>query len=192
MLNSNLENNPLLSALSIFTIFLNDHNIPYMIFGGIANSIYGNPRQTFDIDIKITLEPGHKIETFIQQISKIGKIIPKNPNQFISETLVLPIEINKVRIDLVFADLPFEVEAIKRSQTLKYSGLAIRVCTVEDLIIHKAISPRQKDWNDIETLIHLQKNRIDWNYLLKCCETLGNFLNRSEIVRDIKRFRDEK
>jgi hypothetical protein len=27
-----------------------------MVIGGIANSIYGRPRQTFDIDIKIAIE----------------------------------------------------------------------------------------------------------------------------------------
>ena len=36
-------------------------HIPYMIIGGIANSIYGNPRQTFDIDIKVQVD----IETII-------------------------------------------------------------------------------------------------------------------------------
>jgi hypothetical protein len=48
--------NPLVKALHAFVEFLEKEQIDYMIIGGIANSIYGNPRQTFDIDIKINLE----------------------------------------------------------------------------------------------------------------------------------------
>lgn len=43
----------LIESLSEIVEFLKINKIPYMIFGGIANSIYRNPRQTFDIDIKI-------------------------------------------------------------------------------------------------------------------------------------------
>ena len=47
------KDNPLLLALAAITSWLKEQNISYMVFGGIANSVYGNPRQTFDIDIKL-------------------------------------------------------------------------------------------------------------------------------------------
>lgn len=64
-------------------------------------------------------------------------------------------------MDLVFARLPFELEAIQRSQTIQYAGLDLQICTIEDLIIHKAISRRMKDWADIETLIGLHKYTLN-------------------------------
>jgi len=49
-------------------------------------------------------------------------------------------------------------------------GVKIRVCTVEDFIIQKVVSTRKKDWGDIETVILVQKENIDWPFLLKHCE----------------------
>ena len=162
-----------------------------MVFGGVANSIYGNPRQTFDIDIKISLEPGYPIGNFIEDLRKISTIIPHDPISFINETQVLPIDLLEVRIDIVFAGLPFEIEAIQRSRVVEFGGVCFNACTVEDLIIHKAVSTRQKDWLDIDVLIKGRKNSIDWDYLLKHCEELGCFLDRPEIISTIYRLKDE-
>ena len=51
----------MIKALKIIIGKLTQWHIPYMIIGGIANRIYGNPRQTFDIDIKVQVD----IETII-------------------------------------------------------------------------------------------------------------------------------
>jgi len=185
------KDNPLLLALAAITSWLKEQNISYMVFGGIANSVYGNPRQTFDIDIKIALDSAKPIETFIEKLGIIAEIIPQQPIQFIQDTNVLPIEVANVRIDLVFASLPFEIEAIRRSKSIMYFDIDLKVCTIEDLIIHKAISTRQKDWIDIEILIHDQRQIIDWPYLLKNCAELSDFLDRSEIIKNIRRLKDE-
>jgi len=183
--------NRLLKALDIIVRWFESHNILYMVFGGVANSIYGNPRQTFDIDIKISLEPGCAIGNFIEDLRKISTIIPRDPLSFINETQVLPIDLLEVRIDIVFAGLPFEIEAIQRSRVVEFGGVCFNVCTVEDLIIHKAISTRQKDWLDIDVLIKEQKNSIDWDYLMKHCEELARLLDRPEIISTIYRLKDE-
>jgi hypothetical protein len=185
------KDNPLLLALAAITSWLKEQNISYMVFGGIANSVYGNPRQTFDIDIKIALDSAKPIETFIEKLGIIAEIIPQQPIQFIQDTNVLPVEVANVRIDLVFASLPFEIEAIRRSKSIMYFDIDLKVCTIEDLIIHKAISTRQKDWIDIEILIHDQRQIIDWPYLLKNCTELSDFLDRSEIIKNIRRLKDE-
>ncbi len=186
-----MKDNLILQALQSIASFLEGENISYMVIGGIANSIYGNPRQTFDIDIKIYLGPDNTPESFIQKLIPIAKIIPHNPIQFISDTQVLPIELHGVRIDLILAGLPFEIEAINRSYYVNYLNVPIRICTIEDLIIQKAVSLRQKDWLDIATLIQTQKNNIDWKYLLQHCQELSDFLDRKDIFRKIKQFKDE-
>ncbi len=126
--------NPFINGLKVIISYLSELQIPYMVFGGIANSLYGNPRQTFDIDIKIALDSPTVLENLIAKINAHGKVIPQNPRIFIDETGVLPIEVEGVRIDLVFAKLPFELEAIQRSQKIPYSGLELQICTLEDLI----------------------------------------------------------
>ena len=54
------------------------------------------------------------------------------------------------------------------------------------------VSQRDKDWNDIETVIELNKEEINWNYLLKHCQKLSKFLSRDEILEKIKEYKNEK
>lgn len=174
------------------TQWLDNIQIRYMIFGGIAVSYYGMPRQTFDIDIKIAVESQEKKEKFINDISKRAFLLVKNPSEFIHDTNVLPVEFDKVRIDFVFAELPFEYEAISRSKIKNIMGSDVRICTPEDLIIHKAVSIRQKDWIDIENVILPLGESLEWEYILKNCKDLSVLLNRPEIIDKITGLRDAK
>ena len=184
--------NRLIKALSTITSWMERMNISYMVFGGIANSIYGNPRQTFDVDIKFSLESKYKMEQFIGELKSIAMLLPDEPIQFIKETNVIPIEIDDVRVDLVVADLPFEIEAIQRSRYVDFSNTKIKVCLPEDLIIQKAVSTREKDWLDIRNVIENQRDKMDWNYLLKHCKDLSDFLNNNEIYDRIKKWKNEE
>lgn len=181
--------NRLLLALETMVNWLEKQQTPYMIFGGIANTLYGNPRQTFDIDIKISV-PSEKEKTdFIEQLRNVAVLLPSRPMQFIAETGVLPVTLHDVRIDLVFAQLPFEKQAIERSRSELFFSIPIKVCTVEDFIVQKAVSPRRKDWDDIETVIGIEKENIDWPYLLKHSRELSVFLDDSTIVTRIQNMR---
>ena len=182
--------NPLLKALASIRDLLELMNVPYMIFGGIANSIYGNPRLTLDIDIKFILEEKNDLVPFLDGLGKLGKILPADPIEFVSETNVIPVDIDTVRVDLVLAELPFEKDAIHRSRSIDFFGIKINVCTPEDMIIQKAVSTREKDWADIQYIIENRGKDLDWVYLLKHCQELAEFLGDSEIYSRIKRWKN--
>jgi hypothetical protein len=184
--------NRLIKALSTITSWMERMNIPYMVFGGIANSIYGNPRQTFDVDIKFSLESKDNLEQFVEELKSIATLLPDKPIQFIKETNVIPIEIDDVRVDLVAADLPFEIEAIQRSRYVDFSNTNIKVCLPEDLIIQKVVSTREKDWLDIKNIIENQRDNMDWNYLLKHCRELSKFLSKTEIYDRVEKWKNEE
>ena len=44
--------NPLIDALRRLKEFLEAHGIPYMVIGGVANSVWGQPRYTHDGDTR--------------------------------------------------------------------------------------------------------------------------------------------
>lgn len=46
------------SLISLFVRPLNQLRIPYMVTGGVASVVYGEPRFTRDIDLVIALQPG--------------------------------------------------------------------------------------------------------------------------------------
>jgi len=99
-----------------------------MVFGGVANSFYGHPRQTFDIDIKISLDLEKELKPFIQNIQQTGTVLPEKPVDFVKETMVCPVHVNNTRIDFVIAGLPFEKEAIHRSVDQEIFGIRMKVC----------------------------------------------------------------
>lgn len=184
--------NPIIKALVSIGDFLAQMGVSYMVFGGIANSIYGNPRQTFDIDIKFALKSGQDTHSFLEALERVGRVIPENPKEFVEETNVIPVNIQGVRVDLVVAELPFEIEAIRRSRSMDFYGAKIKVCTPEDLIIQKAVSIREKDWDDIRYVIENLRDEMDWDYLLKHCRDLSDFLDDPEIYNRVKGWKNGK
>jgi Nucleotidyltransferase of unknown function (DUF6036) len=181
--------NSLIQALQIIVRFFESQRIPYMLVGGLANSIYGIPRQTFDIDIKLVLEE-HKSKEFFSELVKVAAIIPADPLTFLHDTGVIPVEIAGVRIDLVNATLPYEQESFRRIKKEKMFGIEVMVTSAEDLIIQKAISPRNKDWLDIEGIIENMGKNLDWTYILFHVKQLSGFLTDSGIYSRIEKLKD--
>ena len=180
----------LTNSLKIIVDFLDKNRIDYMLFGGIALGFYGTPRQTFDIDLKINISNNFSQEEFISKLKDISSIIPQNANDFINSTSVLPIEINGVKIDLVFASLPIEIDAINKAQLKPFSNISVRVISVEDLILHKIISTSKKDWVDIEDLVDKNTYQLDWGYILKHAKELSLWLDKSDLYENLLRLKN--
>jgi predicted nucleotidyltransferase len=182
--------NKLIGALKPIIDFLESRSIPYMLIGGLASSIYGQPRQTFDIDIKIVMDEG-KMPSFVEDLRAIAVIVPENPEDFVQQTAVLPVDIDDVRIDLIVAGLPYERDAVLRAVEYDFHGIDLKVATAEDIIIQKSISHRDRDWSDIKEIIHNQSGHLEWNYILEHVQALSEFLTEPEMVDKIKRMKDE-
>jgi len=156
------------------------NNIDYMIIGGQAVLIYGEPRLTRDIDITI----GATIEK-LEDILKIAKnlklkILPQNPYDFVKETMVLPLldEKTGLRVDLIFSFSKYVREALKRVNKVEISDVYVNYVSVEDLIIHKIISGRERDIEDLKIIIRKNKN-IDEKYILRWLSEFEKIMNKN-------------
>jgi predicted nucleotidyltransferase len=136
---------------------LDKHNIPYMIIGGQAVLLYGEARVTRDIDITL----GVNIDSY-KTIKKICqnfplKILVKNPEDFIKDTMVLPSleEKTGIRVDFIFSLTSFEKEAIERANIIKISGQKVAFAAIEDLVVFKMIAGRERDLEDVRNLVRL-------------------------------------
>ena len=117
----------------------------------------------------------------------LRKLIP-----VLEKTNVLPIEVEGVRFDLVIAELPFEKEAIRRSRKSTLFGIEANVCTLEDFIIQKFVSTREKDWIDIRKVVELHSDNLDWDYIMKHCKDLSGFLDDATLVRKMEQLKNGK
>ena len=168
-------------ALSGIASYLDRARVPYMIIGGIANLIWGEPRATLDVDATV-LVPAEEIDAFIEGVRREYRVLPADPKRFVRDTRVLPVAAqNGVRIDLIFGLLPFEEEAVGRAVAVEIAGGSIRVCTPEDLILMKMISERDRDLADAQAIVRRRLHELDLQYLEPRVREMAILLERDEI-----------
>lgn len=158
--------------------------IEYMIIGGQAVLIYGEPRLTRDIDITLGLNiDGYKqIEEVIKELNL--KILSENPVDFLEKTMVLPAmdEESGMRVDFIFSFSDYEKQALKRVNKINFDGIEICYASVEDLIIHKIISGRERDLEDAKIIV-VKNKKIDEDYILKWLYEFEKVLNEKLVER---------
>lgn len=178
-----------LQALQEVQTFLKSQGIDYFVIGGLANAVWGRPRATQDADFKVL--PGSlTIGDFVELLATQFQFRVSEPISFVRQTYVAPIVAsNGIGVDIGLAFLPYEEEAFANAVTIELDEVSFPACTAEDLIIHKAISEREKDWNDIEGILIRQGEKLDQAYirlwLKQFAEALEQpqLLNRYETLR---------
>lgn len=153
---------------------LSKHKLPYMIIGGQAVLLYGEPRLTRDIDITlgINIDQTDKVLEIIKELSL--KPIPKDIKSFINQTMVLPVldEDSGIRVDFIFSFTPYESKAIQRARKIKINKKDVCFASPEDVIIHKIFAGRPRDLEDVKSIL-LKNPKMDFNYIknwLECFE----------------------
>lgn len=152
---------------------LERQSIDYMVIGGQALLVYGEPRLTKDIDI--TLGVGVDRLKDIQRWAEGSgwKILADSLEAFVRETWVLPCldPASGIRIDFIFSFSPYEKQAMKRVRPMPVGRAQVRFASLEDFVIHKMIAGRPRDLEDIQTVL-LKNTKIETNYIRKW---LGQF-----------------
>ena len=151
--------------LTRLALKLEQHKIPYIVTGGQAVLLYGEPRLTRDIDLTVGISNKH-LDKMIQIAEQLKlKIIPKEIYSFVSDTMVLPVldEKTGIRIDIVFSFTPYETQAIRRAKKINLNSVLVSFVSLEDLIIHKIFSGRPRDIEDLEIILKKNKN-LDLDY----------------------------
>ena len=92
-----------------------------------------------------------------------------------------------MRIDLIFAKLPYEEAAIRRAKVKRLRGVAIRICAPEDLIVHKIISDRVRDQEDVRGIINRMGRRLNRRYLDPLIRELSEALGKPAILSFYRR-----
>ncbi len=168
---------------------LERYNIPYMIIGGQAVLLYGEPRLTRDIDITLGIDIG-ELQRVLSVVRDLGFEIPlEEIESFVQQTMVLPAvdKTSRIRIDFIFSFTPYEREAIRRARKIKILGQEVSFASVEDVIIHKIFAGRDRDIEDIKNIL-IKNPDIDAGYIEKWLREFDRsldteFLQRFEEIR---------
>lgn len=148
---------------------LDDAGIPYMVIGGQAVLIHGEFRVTRDVDVTIGLSAldDATAPRVLEVIDQLGaQPIVEDAEAFVREAMVIPChhQATGMHIDFAFTDSEYERQAIERATLVEMEGVAVRVATPEDLIVHKAVAGRPRDLQDIEGILARQSS-LDVEYI---------------------------
>jgi predicted nucleotidyltransferase len=138
------------------TIQLTQKNIDFIIIGGQAVLLYGEPRLTNDIDI-ILGKDTDSLSLILDVCKKLGfdLLVKNNPADFVRETMVLPCVDKKtgIRIDFIFSFTDFEKKAIERARKIKVLDTEVPYAGIEDLIVFKIVAGRERDLEDVRIIM---------------------------------------
>jgi hypothetical protein len=144
---------------------LEDSGSEYMVIGGLTVLVWGRPRATQDVDVTVRI-PEENLAEFVAFIGRRLFLLPEQPVEFLRETHVLPLTTpSGVRVDLIWAVLPYEQQAVERAIVRRFGEVNLRICTAEDLIVHKLASTRPRDWEDVIGVVARQRSALDRLYL---------------------------
>jgi predicted nucleotidyltransferase len=174
---------------------LSSQEIKYVIIGGIAVSVYGEPRFTADIDVNIILDKG-EIGAFLTKALRYG-FFPAFPHveKLAHETGVLPMRFKKGKVfgkfDMILAENILEFAAIRRGKIKKIDTVRVRLISPEDLIIHKITSSRPRDLEDLKGILIRQRGKMDVHYIQQWLKKIDSANKGSRILKQFKELMQE-
>jgi hypothetical protein len=133
-----------------FIKYLNEYNVRYLLVGGWAVGIYGNPRATKDIDFLIAIDD-ENIENLQKALYNFGAPTVNN-SVFQDKGNVFRLGRSPVQIDIIneASGIIFE-DCYKRRNVISTKDIEISTISKEDLIKNKKASGRYRDLADIES-----------------------------------------
>jgi len=140
--------------------------IPYMVIGGQAVLLYGEPRLTRDIDVTLGTDPSRLLEVLDWVRGEGWQVLVETPADFVGRTMVLPCldPATGIRVDLIFSSSFYEQQALDRARRVPMGKREVCFASLEDLIIHKILAGRPRDLEDVRSVL-LKNPHVELDYV---------------------------
>ena len=167
-------------------------DIPYIITGGMAVSVWGRPRFTADIDIVVELLP-QNINLLSEELLKIDKDVYVS-EEAIKEALKRRSEFNfihpqsQLKVDFWIVKDEFNKQEIKRAIPKKIEGKKVNFVSPEDLILSKLLwyqqSESTRQLEDIKSVLKISK--VNMNFVKKLAEKHGTIEVLNKLLKKVE------
>lgn len=144
---------------------LGARGLPYMIVGGQAVLLYGEPRLTRDIDVTLGADID-RLPDVRAAARALGLRLLVDPETFVRDTMVLPCEepASGIRVDFIFSHSPYERQALDRAKLKRIGSADLRFASLEDVVIQKIVAGRPRDIEDVKGML-LKNPAVDAAYV---------------------------
>lgn len=153
--------------------------IPYMVVGGFAATIYGEPRLTIDVDIVVDMHLGH-VRSFIAAFPESDYYVSEDS---VRDSLVRCYPFNVIdsntaaKVDVVpMPRDPFTLAAFERRQRIVYDpqGHSAVFIAAEDIVVAKLVAHRatgsQKHLRDAHGVVMMRWDSLDIESIRRTCQ----------------------
>lgn len=161
---------------------LNGAGFRYMVIGGQAILLYGEPRLTKDIDITVDADLD-RLSNLVAMARAMGLRSLVDPEEFTTRTMVLPCEdpSSGIRVDFILSFSPYERQALARARNVTIGGAPIRFASPEDVVVHKIIAGRPRDIEDVRSLL-VKNPGVDTAYIERWLREFDAALGESHVA----------
>lgn len=166
---------------------LDDADIPSAVIGGLAVSAWGAPHLTRAADLKVLARRDER-RRLLQLLADFTPLHADPDAAFRRHGIAFFLDPAGVRVDVMLAETSFDESAIARARpVVMSSGLAVRVCSAEALLVYKMLSTRTQDRTDVESIITRQGGRLDAAYVERWLRLSEQDLDDSTLVTEFRR-----
>jgi predicted nucleotidyltransferase len=169
--------------LKRIALALDRQRIPYMVIGGQAVLLHGEPRMTRDIDITVGITT-QKMDQILDVVGDIQLKPLVDPHEFTLRTMVLPCQDpeSHIRVDFIFSFSPYERQAMERVRLVDIEGVHVKFASAEDLVIHKVFAGRPRDMEDVKSVL-IKNPGMDTRYIRHWLNELAEATGESFVDR---------
>jgi hypothetical protein len=169
-----------------------DLGIPYLIGGGVASTVHGEFRTTRDIDIVLLLSKHTDAQRLAKELVTEFTLHPPDITAAFQQTLDAAQDRTKrgsfsaydratgYRLDIhISRPTVFDRSQFDRALPIIVPevGALLMIASAEDTILTKlewyAITPSDRQWEDVQTILRVQQDSLDTRYLDHWASQLG-------------------
>lgn len=133
---------------------LDARGIRYMVIGGHAAILYGEPRLTRDH--AITVGAGLDRLGELLEVVRDANLVPADGAQDLArQSYVFPCSdpATGIDVDFILSISAYEQEALGRARAVALGGVDVRFASPEDVLIHKIVAGRPRDLEDVRAIL---------------------------------------
>ncbi len=166
---------------------LDKNRLPYLVIGGLASGVLGEPRLTHDVDVIVKLDTG-KMDGLLEEARKQGFTFSQDQvHQDIRERGTFRLGYQDSWADFIITSTTLEESALTRAHRVKLLDTEANFPSAEDFILFKLIPGRPKDLLDVESVILRQGERLDRGYLQHWAQQISDEMEDLRLFNTLQR-----
>lgn len=144
---------------------LRQHDINYVIIGGLAVAYQGRARMTRDVDLLLDI-PAIRLPGLLDDLAAEGfKFDSRTLIRQWSRDHLTQIHFDRVAVDWLKPVLPVHRTILAHAIVVKDAGQSIRMASPEGLILLKLTAYRPEDQEDIKSILMAHAGRLDLGFV---------------------------